>query len=229
MKALNEDSGSKELPNQIRSCQVDDSYSSLSYDSLTFGSSVCIFSRVLRSGQALIVIPNSAKTGKPAVDFGIHGLWPNYNDVGYPSHCDNGSPFLPSEISDLRDEMEKQWPSLSCPSSDGTSFWSHEWERHGACSESVLDQHQYFQAALNLKTQLNLLHILTKAGKGWLSPYCQRSRAAAAGSDSNLCIRKHNFAAGPRKITSMSLGSKKIHAPYCTQISLQDHQLEKTT
>ncbi|XP_031475044.1 ribonuclease 1-like [Nymphaea colorata] len=104
------------------------------------------------------------KTGKPAVDFSIHGLWPNYNDGGYPSHCDNGSPFLPSEISDLRDEMEKQWPSLSCPSSDGTSFWSHEWEKHGTCSESVLNQHQYFQAALNLKTQLNLLHILTKAG-----------------------------------------------------------------
>ncbi|CAN6484565.1 unnamed protein product [Victoria cruziana] len=104
------------------------------------------------------------ETGKPYADFGIHGLWPNYDDGGYPSNCDNGSPFLPSEISDLRDEMEKEWPSFSCPSSDGVKFWSHEWTKHGTCSESVLDQHDYFEAALRLKAQVNLFDILSRAG-----------------------------------------------------------------
>ena len=57
---------------------------------------------------------------------------------------------------------QKDWPSLSCPSSNGFRFWSHEWEKHGACSESEsqLEQHEYFEAALNLKKKVNLLQIL---------------------------------------------------------------------
>ncbi|CAN6484571.1 unnamed protein product [Victoria cruziana] len=104
------------------------------------------------------------KAGKPAADFSIHGLWPNYNDGSYPSYCDRHSHFNTAEISDLMKEMEQEWPSLSCPSSDCIGFWSHEWKKHGTCSESALDQHQYFQAALNIKTQLNLLDILRSAG-----------------------------------------------------------------
>ena len=39
--------------------------------------------------------PNS---GKPATDFSIHGLWPNYKDGGYPSNCDTSNPFDPSQV-----------------------------------------------------------------------------------------------------------------------------------
>ena len=56
--------------------------------------------------------------------------------------------------------LQKDWPSLSCPSSNGFRFWSHEWEKHGTCSESQIDQHDYFDAALNLKKKVNLLQIL---------------------------------------------------------------------
>ncbi|KAF8378451.1 hypothetical protein HHK36_029791 [Tetracentron sinense] len=104
------------------------------------------------------------KTGKPATDFGIHGLWPNYNDGSYPSNCDPDSPFDQSEISNLTSRMQKSWPSLACPSSDGMKFWSHEWEKHGTCSESVLDQHGYFKATLDLKNKVNLLQILKSSG-----------------------------------------------------------------
>ncbi|XP_058096466.1 extracellular ribonuclease LE-like [Magnolia sinica] len=103
-------------------------------------------------------------TGKPAADFGIHGLWPNYNDGSYPSNCDPDSPFNPSEINDLTSKMQTNWPTLACPSGNGLKFWEHEWEKHGTCSESVLDQHGYFQAALTLKKQVNLLQILENAG-----------------------------------------------------------------
>ncbi|XP_044491068.1 ribonuclease 1-like [Mangifera indica] len=103
-------------------------------------------------------------SGKPAADFGIHGLWPNYNDGTYPSYCDSNNPFNESEISDLTNSMKKSWPSLACPSSDGLSFWSHEWEKHGTCSESVLNEHDYFQASLNLKNQVDLLQTLKTAG-----------------------------------------------------------------
>ncbi|WOK96832.1 extracellular ribonuclease LE-like [Canna indica] len=103
-------------------------------------------------------------TGKPAADFGIHGLWPNYNDGSYPSNCDSDNPYDPTEISDLIGSMRSKWPTLACPSGDGSSFWSHEWEKHGTCSEVILDQHSYFEAALNLKKRYNLLQILQNAG-----------------------------------------------------------------
>ncbi|XP_057949351.1 extracellular ribonuclease LE-like [Malania oleifera] len=103
-------------------------------------------------------------TGKPEADFGIHGLWPNYDDGSYPSNCDSSSSFDQSQISDLVSQMRESWPSLACPSSSGIKFWTHEWEKHGTCSESVLDQHAYFDAALALKSKADLLHALATAG-----------------------------------------------------------------
>ncbi|KAK9277661.1 hypothetical protein L1049_007208 [Liquidambar formosana] len=103
-------------------------------------------------------------TGKPASVFGIHGLWPNYNDGSYPSNCDPDSPFDQSQISDLISSLQKSWPTLACPSGNGSKFWSHEWDKHGTCSESVLDQHGYFEATLDLKKKANLLHALQSAG-----------------------------------------------------------------
>ncbi|KAI4297453.1 hypothetical protein L6164_037344 [Bauhinia variegata] len=60
--------------------------------------------------------------------------------------------------------MQVSWPSLSCPSSNNTKFWSHEWEKHGTCAESAFDQHKYFEAALNLKDSVDLLQVLKNAG-----------------------------------------------------------------
>ncbi|KAK1283463.1 hypothetical protein QJS10_CPB21g00635 [Acorus calamus] len=103
-------------------------------------------------------------TGKPEADFSIHGLWPNYNDGSYPSNCDPDSPFDSSKISNLIPKMQSDWPTLACPSGDGLKFWKHEWEKHGTCSESELDHHAYFETALKLKDQLNLLQVLKSSG-----------------------------------------------------------------
>ncbi|KAM3203285.1 hypothetical protein P3L10_030911 [Capsicum annuum] len=40
-------------------------------------------------------------TGKPALDFGIHVLWPNYNNGSYPSSCDKRNLYDETEIKDL--------------------------------------------------------------------------------------------------------------------------------
>ncbi|KAG4906528.1 hypothetical protein AAZX31_20G031900 [Glycine max] len=103
-------------------------------------------------------------TGKPAADFGIHGLWPNYKDGSYPSNCDSNNRFQPSQISDLTSSLQRNWPTLACPSGNGVQFWTHEWEKHGTCSQSVLKQHDYFETALDLKQRANLLQALTNAG-----------------------------------------------------------------
>ncbi|KAK6922015.1 Ribonuclease T2-like [Dillenia turbinata] len=104
------------------------------------------------------------KTGKPDSNFGVHGLWPNYENGSYPSNCDPRNPFDKSKISDLVSELQNEWPTLACPSGDGYKFWEHEWEKHGTCSESVLDQHDYFGVTLDLKEKSNLLQALTSAG-----------------------------------------------------------------
>ncbi|XP_065869773.1 ribonuclease 3-like [Euphorbia lathyris] len=104
------------------------------------------------------------KTGKPEADFGIHGLWPNYKDGSYPSNCNTDLVFDKSQISDLVSSLQKNWPTLACPSGDGNKFWSHEWVKHGSCSESELDQHDYFEAALKLKEKAKLVEILANAG-----------------------------------------------------------------
>ncbi|XP_058772460.1 ribonuclease 3-like [Vicia villosa] len=104
------------------------------------------------------------KTGKPIADFTIYGLRPNYNDPSFPSNCDPHSVLDKSKISDLVKNLEKDWPSLSCPSINGLRLWSHEWMQHGTCSESKLIQHNYFETALKLKKKLNLLQILKNAG-----------------------------------------------------------------
>ncbi|XP_042491013.1 extracellular ribonuclease LE-like [Macadamia integrifolia] len=103
-------------------------------------------------------------TGKPATNFSIHGLWPNYDNASYPSNCDSNTPFDLSQITDLVSSLQVSWPSLSCPSSDDTKFWAHEWDKHGTSSEDVLNEHGYFAAALNLKDQVDLLQILESAG-----------------------------------------------------------------
>nr|AFK35821.1 unknown [Medicago truncatula] len=105
------------------------------------------------------------KTGKPAADFTIYGLRPSFNINGTsPTNCDIQSVFNKSKISDLIEDLEINWPSLRCPRLNNIRIWSHEWMKHGTCSESKLSQHDYFQTALKLKKKLNLLQMLRDAG-----------------------------------------------------------------
>jgi len=119
-------------------------------------------------------------TGKPAADFGIHGLWPNYatchgrdddafSIVGrrgkcWPEYCEeeDGNALSPWEIRDLVASLARNWPTLSCRSGDSFEFWSYEWKKHGTCSN--LRPHDYFARALALKAAHNLTAILASAG-----------------------------------------------------------------
>lgn len=60
--------------------------------------------------------------------------------------------------------LQKDWPSLACPSSNSTQLWGEEWEKHGTCSQSLLDQYGYFLQALVVKDVVDILQMLQVAG-----------------------------------------------------------------
>ncbi|TVU37748.1 hypothetical protein EJB05_11081 [Eragrostis curvula] len=106
---------------------------------------------------------------KPAADFAIHGLWPYYADCRrsrptqcWPDYCNATDPLNTSLISDLEDDLLRNWGTLSCRDRNATDLWGHEWGRHGTCSG--MDQHAYFRAALDFKAKFNLTRILLDAG-----------------------------------------------------------------
>ncbi|CAO2185411.1 unnamed protein product [Urochloa humidicola] len=135
-------------------------------------------------------------TGKPAADFTIHGLWPQYTvcrrdaagdpfDIVVdnaarkrcrpgPADCDDGNPLSPWEIRDLLPDLNRNWPSFSCRNT-AMGFWSHEWKKHGTCSG--FGQHRYFESTLALKARHNLTAILAGAG---IVPSDSNDDAAAA-------------------------------------------------
>lgn len=100
-------------------------------------------------------------SSNPKAVFGIHGLWPNYDDGSWPDFCTK-EPFNPKELADVVDQMDDDWGSLACPASDSHSFWTHEWTKHGTCSG--LGQHGYFQSAIDLYGKHDITGALAKAG-----------------------------------------------------------------
>jgi ribonuclease T2 len=83
-------------------------------------------------------------------NFTVHGLWPQYTTTGYPSYCsaENFDQDVPIEIG--WDTMITYYPDVKYAESDPDydSFWEHEWDKHGTCSQ--LSQYDYFQQAILL-------------------------------------------------------------------------------
>ncbi|XP_056690884.1 ribonuclease 1 isoform X2 [Spinacia oleracea] len=100
--------------------------------------------------------------GKLATNFTIYGLWPYSDDGSALQNCP-GETFDVSPLKAIESMLEKEWPSYTCPQI-GRKFWVHEYNKHGTCSKSFLDEMSYFQAALNLKDKINVLQALVDAG-----------------------------------------------------------------
>ena len=82
--------------------------------------------------------------------FTLHGLWPEYT-TGYPESCTDEA-FDASSVENAigLDVLNQYWPNVKANQDDSayTSFWEHEWTKHGTCSG--LSQVDYFTAAINL-------------------------------------------------------------------------------
>ncbi|KAB1219929.1 Extracellular ribonuclease LE [Morella rubra] len=88
-------------------------------------------------------------TGKPASDFGIHGLWPNYDDGSYPSNCDSNNPFDLSQVSDLTSQMQefKQMVLESVHLSSSSPAIPPAGQPHVTCSNSAISAPAHYSSS----------------------------------------------------------------------------------
>lgn len=95
----------------------------------------------------------------------LHGLWPSSNEGQQPFYCEPWK-FDYNKVKDLEDELMEYWPNLFADTSL-TSFWKHEYEKHGTCAASVQgfeDEHEYFQRAMELKNEYDMMTALAAHG-----------------------------------------------------------------
>ena len=82
----------------------------------------------------------------------IHGLWPSRYGTNGPSNCKSQENFNVEKLQSILEDLKQFWPDvLNNP--DPSSFWKHEWDRHGKCAteiDSIENQLEYFKKGLEL-------------------------------------------------------------------------------
>ncbi|XP_022155091.1 ribonuclease MC-like [Momordica charantia] len=92
--------------------------------------------------------------------FTIHGVWPQKGGTSVVN-CP-GTPFDFTKISSLETDLNRVWPNVI--TGDNKFFWSHEWNKHGVCSESKFNMKAYFQMAINMRNSIDLMNALKVGG-----------------------------------------------------------------
>ncbi|KAM8788040.1 ribonuclease T2 [Rhynchonycteris naso] len=92
----------------------------------------------------------------------IHGLWADRAE-----QCNRSWHFNLEEIKDLLQDMKIYWPDVIHSAANRSSFWKHEWEKHGTCVaqlDTLNSQKKYFGEGLDLYRGLALNSVLQKLG-----------------------------------------------------------------
>jgi len=106
----------------------------------------------------------------------IHGLWPNYdadqNGHWWPQCCSSqyGSGLNQTAINLLLAPLHTSWPDEAghpWPNYTTSSFWAHEWGKHGTCSG--LDQYTYFDSVLQVDSIIGTPSIISQNLGGQIS------------------------------------------------------------
>jgi len=92
----------------------------------------------------------------------IHGLWPQYNKDSYPQFCKKVS-FDPKLLDPIEPELDKYWHSDRGSDDD---FWKHEWEKHGSCFFTKIDEFGYFNTTLKLFKEVSNMGIIENYRNG---------------------------------------------------------------
>lgn len=88
------------------------------------------------------------KENNESEQWSIHGLWPQYDNNNYPTYCRHVE-FDYNALQPILGELEKYWYSNRGTLGD-EDFWKHEWEKHGSCMFTDMDEFEYFAHALSL-------------------------------------------------------------------------------
>jgi len=83
---------------------------------------------------------------KETEGWSIHGLWPQYNKNQYPSFCREVN-FDINKLEPILKDLNEKWYSED---NKNENFWKHEWEKHGSCMFTELDEFEYFEKTLEL-------------------------------------------------------------------------------
>ena len=79
-------------------------------------------------------------------NWSIHGLWPHYSQTEYPSYCKKVD-FDINKLDPIIEDLNNYWYSSK---EKNDLFWKHEWEKHGSCMFTNMDELDYFKTALKL-------------------------------------------------------------------------------
>jgi len=91
----------------------------------------------------------------------LHGLWPSSSHGAEPSCCTKDK-FDMDKVKDLESDLLMYWPNLFKGEGE-TSFWTHEYEKHGTCAASVSrfsTEHSFFEQTLILRNKFDPMEIL---------------------------------------------------------------------
>jgi len=104
----------------------------------------------------------------------IHGLWPNYNteqsghDWPQCCQCPYGPNLNQTAINLLATDLHTYWPDEQAqPGYNTSTFWAHEWGKHGTCSG--LDEYTYFSSAIAVEVGLGTPSTIAAAAGGSLA------------------------------------------------------------
>ena len=88
----------------------------------------------------------------------IHGLWPQYSLNQYPTFCKKVN-FDYDKLSPIINELNTYWYSTE---ETNEEFWKHEWEKHGSCMFTYMDELTYFKTTLSLYLDAIDLKVIDK-------------------------------------------------------------------
>lgn len=90
--------------------------------------------------------------------FSIHGLWPQTTIDNYPTYCKKVD-FDINTLLPIMNELKINWYSTMEKNED---FWKHEWEKHGSCTWTEMNELEYFSNALNLFEEAKKLNLCNR-------------------------------------------------------------------
>ncbi|GAU43999.1 hypothetical protein TSUD_91780 [Trifolium subterraneum] len=111
--------------------------------------------------------PTVCKGGCPGKTFPnkflIHGLWPTNTSKPYPEFFSKDPAHAYHKMSSsLEAQLQKDWPNLLTGTDE--DFWTNEWSKHGTCSLDKFSQEEYFELALKIRKNIDILALLNNAG-----------------------------------------------------------------